>query len=238
MPHLVRGLLYALGMCRIVPVIALLSALLFGCTGSSIPQPPNLMPVQPDDLTPDSEPEHVPNGIRTIQGLPGAADPGVEVWIWNLERTHAPTVTLADDEGAFRVEIAHDPGEEVRLQARSGLLRSEPVDVVYTEAELVFADRPSCVVIPLEVDLGARRAAPIEIVNECGFDVTLDGFALRQDFGGITLDGPATAILPDGATVMLNARAPGVGTAEDIALISVSAPEVARYPVTVITRSD
>ncbi|MEM9189364.1 MAG: hypothetical protein AAGF12_09320 [Myxococcota bacterium] len=206
-----------------------------GCAGSTLPQPPNLAPVNPDQLA-GSVTENVPLDLEIGAG-PGAAPAAVDVWIWNLDRGDAPVVVRSNDEGAFQANIPHTDGEELRFQTRRGLERGTPVDLVYNGG---FSSpmRPFCLEVPLEVDLGRDRAGTVVIENGCEDAVAIESATLRSSPSPLTVEPPVAASVPVGARFEIVVRAPGVGTAEDILFIEARLPGPARYPVTVITRAE
>lgn len=212
----------------------LFALLLFaGCTGTAVPQPPNLVPVEPDRL----EPEFPEATGFEITGGAGAAPGGVEVWAWDLEASGPPAVAMSDAQGRFTLSLPSEPPGELRLQARLGADRSPPLDVVRVDTRYVEVDRPDCLEIPRELDLGRARAGDLVIDNACGEAVELVAVTSRGGVAELTVDAPDRASLPDGARLELPARAAGAATVEDIVFVAVRVRgSPARYPVTVIAR--
>jgi hypothetical protein len=201
-----------------------------GCTGTAVPQPPNLTPVDPGLLTHSTEEDMG----QVLSGDPGAAPPGVEVWIWELDNAEPPLVAASGDEGGFVLRLPRSLSGELRFQARAGRDRSEPTDATVSGMDLVPVERPSCLVVPLEVEL-TDRSDRIAIENDCAGAVELESFQLRAGEPALTIEAPGSATLPAGARIELRARAAGVATVEDILFVNATVEGApVRYPVTVV----
>jgi hypothetical protein len=204
--------------------------LLAGCTGSSVPQPPNLDPINPR-LVFDEAPEGT--GDIELIGDPGAAPGLAEVWAWDLDSDLPPAVVSTNERGEFRLVLAEGT-REARFQVRRDGARSRPLDASIG-LPLVELERPACFVVPLEVDLGAARIGEIAIRNDCAGDVTLD-FALRYGEPDLVVNA-TPSLLPSGAEIFVSVRALGSATIEDILFVfaTIDASTV-RYPVSLLVR--
>lgn len=212
--------------------IAGLVTSLVGCVGTSVPQPPNLQPVDVDlvDWTTQEA-----TGPRLF-GEAGAAPPGAEVWLWDLESAEPPVVVLAAADGSFGAPLPAMLGE-VRLQVRVGRDRSIPVDAQVTET-VEPSRRPACVGVPLEIDLGEARAAAFLLEHDCVSESQLDRVELRMSNPSLTVNATAPALLPSGARLEVSVSAAGIATEEDIVFVYVTVDGVpVRYPVSVIARA-
>lgn len=205
-------------------------ALLAGCTGSSVPQPPNLDPIDPTRIF-DDAPEST--GDIDLVGEPGSAPALAEVWAWDLDSDMPPAVASTSESGEFRL-LLPEGTREARFQVRRDFARSTPVDATIG-LPLGPIVRPDCFVVSLEVELGPDRMGEISIRNDCPGDVTLD-FALR--YGEPDLIVNATpSLLPSGAEIFIHVRALGGATIEDMLFVfaTIDATTV-RYPVSLLVR--
>ena len=201
-----------------------------GCTGTAVPQPPNLTPVDPTLLNHSTQEDMG----QVLSGDPGAAPPGVEVWIWELENAEPPLVAASGAEGGFLIRLPRSLSGEVRLQARAGRDRSIPSDATVSGIDLIPVEQPSCLVVPPEVEL-TDRSARIALDNDCDGAVELTSFQLRAGEPALTIEAPGSATLPAGSRIELRARAAGVATVEDILFVNATVEGApVRYPVTVI----
>lgn len=205
-------------------------ALLAGCTGSSVPQPPNLDPIDPTRIF-DEAPEST--GDVELVGDPGAAPGLAEVWAWDLDSDLPPAVASTSEAGEFRL-VLPESTREARLQVRRDGARSAPLDASIG-LPLTELERPECFVVPLEVELGPDRIGEISIRNDCPGDVTLD-FALRYGEPDLIVDA-TPSLLPSGAEIFVRVRALGGATIEDMLFVfaTIDATTV-RYPVSLIVR--
>lgn len=215
-------------------------ALLAGaCTGSPVPEPPNL---DPPDL---GRIEGMPgsSGTTVITGAAGAAPAGTILWAVNLDGTGPPATTAVGDDGAFTVPLLFADGDEVRMQVRDADgERSAPVDAVapaMTLAERALAD---CLLLEPagELDLGTVTVGEeatdvVRVTNDCGAEATLD-VRLRVAGGpfGLSPSGPLALADGDAADVAVTYRPTGPGSSEAILFIEASTPSADRRPVTLV----
>jgi hypothetical protein len=214
-------------MLRSAVVVALIALLAGSCVGSSVPQPPNLDPVRPGLV---SEQDEEAGGL---EGAPGAAPPNAEVWGWDLDAAHPPSVVLSDARGAFMLTVPSVVAEELRLQVRRDGERSLPVDIVPRFGGSAPVERPACFQVPLELELDAGGSAVLELRNECGVEANLTAVRLRIG-GAFVVQPPPDLRLPSGGTLPIVIDAPAAPD-EDIVLVEVVLGATsARYAVTVI----
>lgn len=211
-------------------VVALI-ALLGGCIGSSVPQPPNLAPVDPDRV----------RGMGTemtgfpLIGAPGAAPPDAEVWAWNLETSDPPSVAATDEQGAFTVQIFGTLGNAVRLQVRRGDDRSVPVDVIPWLERADLVPRAACFEVPRELVVEEPRSVELPLRNRCGVEGSVQAVRLRVGDAFFVVP-PGDSRLPDIGDVLVGVEAP-VESAEDILIIEIELGGMSfRYAVTLIAR--
>jgi hypothetical protein len=185
-----------------------------GCTGSSVPQPPNLDPIDPRLVSGD--PSESTGDVELI-GSSGAAPALAEVWAWDLDSGAPPSVASTDEGGAFAIVLP--PGtRRARLQARRDGSRSPPGDVSLGVPTTPIV-HPTCFAVPLEIDLGAGRSAEVAIENRCATEVVVARFELRYGEPDIVIEGPASATVPSGSAIAIDVRALGAATIEDILFV-------------------
>jgi hypothetical protein len=230
--------------CIMVPRVLRLATLLVfafaGCTGSPVPEPPNLEPPALDRVTatPGS------SGSTVVSGTAGAVAPGTMIWGANLETNDPPSITPAGADGSFVLPLAWADGDEIRLQVRdTDDNRSRPVDVIVPGIIEPVRPLAGCLTLdpPLELDLGTTSvAAPetgaVAIDNGCGSTVTIVAVRSRSGSTAFETSVAAPFDVADGAsaTVDVTFRPATTGPEEEILFLEVSAPSTERRPVTVI----
>jgi hypothetical protein len=222
-------------------VLRLVLLLILGaCTGSPVPEPPNLAPPALDRVS--SMPSS--SGSSILTGAAGAAEPGTFLWAANLETADAPVTTPVAADGSFMLSVSFRDGDELRLQVRDtedG--RSRPVDVTTPDIAEVVRPLAGCLTIepPLELDFGTTPTGTpvtetLAIDNACGDTVTI---AMVRSRSGSTSFATATTTpidVADGASASIEVSfVPAtVGTQEEILFLEVSVPSTERRPITVI----
>jgi hypothetical protein len=210
---------------------AYIAVLLVGCSVSPIPDPPNLQP-------PDLSRIMVETGtsVPGLLGEPGAVEPGADLWVVNLDTMEPPVTIVTDPDGGFDSGgIPAFVGQELRLQARMGALRSDPVDFLVGGGEIV---RPtaSCLVLEptLELALEAEMTTSIQIANDCGSPARIDAIRLRAPSAAIAIETASPLDIADGgsATIDIFFRPDASGLLEEIVILDVTLPEIDRRVVT------
>jgi hypothetical protein len=210
-------------MRRFLPI---LSFVLAACVGSSVPQPPNLDPIDPMRI-------QTPTGLEAagaieIRANSGAAPANAQVTIWNLETSAPPTRVTSAPDGSF-VAFLDRPITELRLEAARDGERSRPVDVVFADETAIEVLRPSCFRVPsvLELEAGAGTLA---IENICASDIPVRNARLRAGDGFDVEVFPAA--IASGSTLEISVTTSSTA-AEEIHLLSVEIGGVPlRYPTT------
>jgi len=209
------------------------------CTGSPVPEPPN---VDPPDL---GRVEGMPgsSGSSFVVGAPGAAAPDTTLWAVNLDGTLAPSTGMVAADGSFSVPLFFADGDEVRLQVRDAEGdRSVPVDAVAPAMTAAPRSLADCLRLepPLELDFGAvdvggEATDVIRVTNDCGAEATV---ALRLRVGGgafaLVTGGPLAVTDGEAADVTVSHGPSSAGPSEEILFIEASAPSADRRPVTLI----
>jgi hypothetical protein len=217
-----------------------IAGLLFaGCVVSPQPEPPS---IDGSLLSIASN-----QGTVTLSGAPGAVKPGSSTLdALDLDAKAAPSSLTVAADGSFSVALTGAVDDAFRLQAFSGGLRSEPLDLqghmgLMGGATLGPASRPlaSCFSLTpaLEIaTLAPSTSATVVMTNDCTDPVTVGGVSLR-------LGSPAFTITPASAAQVIPAQSsrsftvtftPHPGDAvEDIVFVQIDAPESGRLPLTV-----
>lgn len=219
--------------------LALLSALGLACAVSPQPTPPNL---DPQRITGTGGPEAVSQ--PTVLGAAGAVEPAEgAVVLTNLDRDIAPVAERVRADGSFVVTIAGAFTDELRLQVRSGDVRSEPLDIVTIDGEVYMeAERPlGCFTTDptWELDFGVVRGTrrdTIELRNDCPDRVELST-RFRMGSTAFSLEGMPTGVDPgERVEVTVIATAPTGAIDEETLLIETSVPMVDRRPITLFVQ--
>jgi len=202
-----------------------------GCEGSPQPDPPNF-DVSQVRIVPKTSSSY------PLFGLAGTISPPEgDVWLWDLDEASAPTVAPVQGDGSFGPIQIRPATTELRIQLRSGEMRSSPLDVVVVGDRLGLASRAlsDCLSIPLEVAIGGTHA-DIVVDNRCADMITIDALTLRQGVAALRVSGPAApfSVAANSSQSVGVELDPGVPPPhEDILFVHVSAPVVDRHPVTV-----
>lgn len=198
-------------MLRLIPLL-----LALGCTVGPQPVPPSFDPQVL--VVADTPAEAVQDAVtmRALVGAPGTVDPAEGVIVATpLDGAGPILVEPVRPDGSFELNVT---ANELRLQARNGELRSEPIDVAIAGSELrVLAPRHECLSVTpaLESDFGAVRVGEageltLEVRNDCDFEV---GLGTRFREGGLfEITSSISETLPPGASLSLQLRA--IPTAE------------------------
>ncbi|MFS8070395.1 MAG: hypothetical protein ACMG6S_28870 [Byssovorax sp.] len=210
-----------------------------GCVVSPQPEPPAIIASL---LSIEGRP-----GSVTLKGAAGAVQPGgSELSTIDLDTSDPATAITVADDGSFSLVIAGTPADDFRLQAFSGGLRSDPLDVTSHSGlwgggttTLVVTPLESCFLLAPARELGpitASSSATVQMTNHCTDDVTVSGLDLR-------LGSPAFTIPPGTIPLVIPAQGAGAFTvtfnpqpgapAEDILFVEMSAPVQGRRPLTV-----
>ena len=141
------------------------------------------------------------------------------------------------------VTIAGAFTDELRLQVRSGDVRSEPLDIVTIDGEVYMeAERPlGCFTTDptWELDFGVVRGTrrdTIELRNDCPDRVELST-RFRMGSTAFSLEGMPTGVDPgERVEVTVIATAPTGAIDEETLLIETSVPMVDRRPITLFVQ--
>jgi hypothetical protein len=157
-----------------------------GCLVNPSPEPPSFEPmdVRVGVCMPGAS---CAAGVIVIEGAPGAAARGSSIWIVNLASNRPPELFPVARDGSFSGEIAGSLLDRYRIQARTGDLRSAPMDMEIIEGGLIGpagGDAYCATIAPtLELELpdtavGEAGVGTLSIHNTCGSAVTVSA-ALR-----------------------------------------------------------
>ena len=220
--------------------LALLLLILSGCTGSPVPEPPNLSPPALDRIR--SMPGS--SGGSILVGGAGAAEPGTFLWVANLETADAPITTPVGADGSFMLFVSFTDGDELRLQVRdTDDDRSRPIDVTTPAIAEIVRPLAGCLTIepPLELDFGTTSTgAPlteaIAIDNTCGDTVTIAMVRSRSGSTSFATTAATPIDVADGASASIEVtfNPTTVSAHEEILFLEVGAPSTERRPITVI----
>jgi hypothetical protein len=205
-----------------------------GCGATPMPEPPSIdggrIGPAPVGVIALSEPHQVP-----IAGQPGAVTPGATLRAINLDRD-VPVVsaTVAAD-GSFSSSVLASNGDELRLQALLGGMRSAPADFLYTSMggdQLTPSPRFACLALSpgYDLDVPASGSARLHIENACDGAVTVTNPRFRSG-GRFTVDTPLPLDIPAGGEGALDVRLTSPG-AEDVLFLDLTqGTQTLRYPV-------
>ena len=211
-------------------------ALVVGCVGTPVPQPPAHQP--PDPAAVRSETSST--GAPEVIGEAGAAEPGTTLWAVALDQTTDPVTSTVEADGSFRTGLFVPDGEEVRLQVRSDAGRSRPVDLRVPIAGEIVRPTEGCLLLAPELELdptpvGEPATGAITVENACAAPARIAAASLRRPAPEWAI-GRAPFDLAPGETVELAVRlipdAPGAF--EAILFLQVEAPSTDRRPVTLL----
>ena len=225
-----------------------LLVVLAGCDINPVPEPPSIQSVegpQVDHVVLAPDPMMASDDLDVLGG-PGAAEAGDQIWVVNLDNTQAPSVVTVQADGSFTLKLHGLSGDELRLQARRGGLRSAPMDVVVpaSAGPAQFAVRPlaDCLLLdpPLELSLPAPDgatppSASIAVENRCGTDVVIESVGLRAPTSSFVVE-PLSPTIPDQGVAQIMAHAYGSPGDEAVLLLRILSPQAERRPVTLFSR--
>jgi len=219
--------------------VCLVGLLFSGCVVSPQPEPPSIIASL---LSIEGR-----SGSVTLKGSAGAVQPGgSDLSTIDLDTSDpAAAITVAND-GSFSLVLAGTGTDEFRLQAFSGGLRSDPLDITRNvglagdgTAVLVTTPLDSCFLLAPALEVGpiaALSSATVQMTNHCTDDVTVSGLSLRRGSPAFTITpGSGPLLIPaQGAgafTVTFNPQ-PGAPT-EDILFVELATPSQGRRSLTV-----
>ncbi|WP_437816345.1 hypothetical protein [Sorangium sp. So ce1078] len=222
----------------------LLVACVAGCGVNPIPEPPSA-PALAGDVV-GAICDECDGAPMDVTGGPGSARDADAVWAVNLDGTAPPAVAEVGADGSFALSLEAGLGNEVRLQARRGELRGEPVDLVAADGVLAGAPRPleGCFHVEPELALtdtavGDVSAGVLRLEHDCAAPLAIDAIALRTPAPELSLQGAlAPVVLAPGEPleVRVELRPRASGPREEVLLVEVSSPEVTRRAVTLFGR--
>lgn len=230
----------------LLTLIALMASLA-SCNINPVPEPPSQQPIDPPNteqviLAPDPM---MANDEVDVSGQPGAAEPGSQLWVTNLDGTAPPAVTDVLPDGSFTMVVTGFAGDELRLQLRDDERRSNPIDVLIPNEQgpAVLSVRPlaACLTFepPLELFLPApdgtqAPSASISIENHCDADVVIDEQRLRTSSTSFVVE-PAQPVIPMGGFGEIVVRGYGAPGDEEVLLVQIASPQADRRPVTLVS---
>ncbi|XXX79445.1 hypothetical protein WMF30_11780 [Sorangium sp. So ce134] len=222
----------------------LLVACVAGCGVNPIPEPPSA-PALAGDVV-GALCDECDGALMDVTGGPGSVKGADLVWAVNLDGTGGPVVAPVEEDGSFALQIDAIRGQELRLQARRGALRSAPADLVAGGGVLEPAPRPFADCFRLQQELalpetavGAVSTRTLQLVHTCAAPLAIDAIALRAPAPGYLLEGataPAVLEAGDLAEVRVVFQPVEDEAREEVLLIEVSSPEVSRRAVTLFVR--
>ncbi|WP_437591648.1 hypothetical protein [Sorangium sp. So ce1000] len=224
----------------------LLVACVAGCGVNPIPEPPfERAPALAGDVV-GKVCDECDGAPLKLTGAPGSVTDADLVWAVNLDGTAPPVVAPVADDGSFALDIDGIRGDELRLQARRGALRSEPADLIAGAGVLEPSPRPldGCFQVERELGLpetsvGAVSIRTIQLVHACSAPLAIDSIALRAPAPEYSLEGAAAPVVLEAGSVedlRVVYRPTAAAAREEVALIEVSSPEVFRRAVTLFVR--
>lgn len=222
----------------VTPAVVALLVSASACTVTPVPEPPNL---EPPDLAQITFGTSSSTGLVTLMGNPGALGPGERLWVVNLDGAGPPIETDAAADGSFSVGVSASFGHELRLQAREGDRRSDPLDVAAPAAVQIVRPLADCLTInpPFEVAFGASPTgtpvdATLHLDNACGATVEIASMRLRVERTDFVIADALPLSVSDGgsADVALRFVPESAGLSEEILFLDLIAPESSRLPFT------
>jgi hypothetical protein len=174
----------------------------------------------------------------SVVGQAGAAPAGARVRALDLDSDRPEVSGLARDDGSFELSVTVSDGDELRLHAFDGDVRSSPLDlIVGPPAGLQPSPRHDCLELTPGFELGLGSGAATQSFtfrNACMETAILDTPRFRLGMSEVELLTPLPLELAPGATEALElvvpAGAPLVG--EDVLFIDVDvAGRRLRYPL-------
>jgi hypothetical protein len=167
------------------------------------------------------------------------------LWAVNLDSQDAPITVPVRADGSFVFSIDLALGQELRLQARRGYLRSAPRDfVLATEKTLVERSPPVCWTLPLELDFGAVRAGTsasrsVAVNAACLPPFEVSAAFLRRASTAFRLDSsglPRALTRGEAFELPVGFAPPSTQDFEEIAFVEITAPGRERLAVTLLGR--
>jgi hypothetical protein len=215
-----------------------------GCGVNPVPEPP-AAPALVGEVS-GAYCDACDDPVIDLAGGPGSARNADAVWAVNLDGTAPPAVAEVGADGSFVLSLEASPGDEVRLQARRGERRSEPVDRVVAVGVLESAPRPlaDCLRVAPELALpdtavGEASTGVLRIEHGCGAPLAIDAIALRAPAEELVVQGtPAPVVVEPGEPleVLVTFRPRASGAREEVLLLEVSSPAATRRAVTLFGR--
>ncbi|WP_437804162.1 hypothetical protein [Sorangium sp. So ce693] len=221
----------------------LLVACVAGCGVNPIPEPPFERPPALAGDVVGAVCDECDGAPLKLTGAPGSVTDADVVWAVNLDGTAPPVVAPVAADGSFALDIDGLRGDELRLQARRGALRSEPVDLIAGRGALELSPRPlaGCFEVERELALpeaavGAMSSSAIALAHSCGAPLAIDRIALRAPAPEYSLEGTAAPVVLEAGSAgelrVVYRPTEAAARGEEVALIEVSSPEVFRRAVT------
>lgn len=213
-----------------LPTLLALAVAYAGCIGTTVPQPPNHEPIEPDLVT--GVANEMEGTVLRLAGTADAAHPNAELWIWDLETTAPPIVAATDLEGRFEVDVPV-PAGELRMQTRNAEGRSDPTDLIAGPEGSVPAPRDDCFRVTRALRFDGRSAELLIVNHTCPEEVSLLDLRLRAG-AAFDIERPTELLMPPGAQTMIRIDAPGTEPVEDILFLTMDIRgSPIRYPVTI-----
>lgn len=228
-------------------VKGLAAALLLGlsaCSVTPVPEPPSDAPRQPNlSVIYGNVGVGIGSPPITLTGTTGALQPNNVLWVVNLDTQDPPVVTTAGADGSFTITVPGSVGQELRLQARRGSQRSDPVDalIVTRSGHLSPTHHDPCLstLPPFELAFGnvaLGKTAPKSIVvkNACAADVVITSAALRRPAPAFAASTAVPLTVPAGgqASIGVTFTPSSAGLTEEVLLIQLSGALSERRPIT------
>jgi hypothetical protein len=180
-------------------------------------------------------PASVPSDIEFV-GERASASPGAVLRITNLDTTDDPVTTAVADDGSFSALVSVSPGDELRFEAFRAEYRSDPVDLVFTDA-LSPAPRHDCIALTpgYLVEFDGSTAESLFIDNQCDSPAVVQDPRFRLDLPDFALTTAAlpVTIEPGRSTSLRFSFDPqAAGLREDVFFTDIEVnSEVLRYPI-------
>lgn len=167
-----------------------------------------------------------------VLGLPGSTEPGLDVHGVDLDAPLPSTEGFVAADGSFLLEVPGREGDRLRITTEREGLRSAPIDVLAvfgpaTEAPIALP----CLRVPSVITLG--QAVVLE--NECDEAAVLSALALRAP-APLEVRTAAPLTIAAGERATLDVRRAGAEPADEVLLVTVSAPVADRRAITILAR--
>jgi hypothetical protein len=201
-----------------------------------MPEPPSidggLIIIAPGPISVLSEPQPVP-----LAGRAGAATPGAQIQVLNLDGSQPPVTVTAGADGSFLVTVQVSSGDELRFQVQRDGERSAPVDFIYANgsgALLTASPRHGCVTLRpgFELELATGRAS-VRFQNGCSapIQLALPRFRIGTDFALLT-QLPLVVAAGESAAAEIELSNPPPPERADIWFVDVTlSATTLRYPI-------